>query len=72
MEAEAVKTRTPRRAQYEGNLVIATHLTRSTEDIDGTVEALLTHTPPLQLRAMGYQRIWVLRVPLKPKPQVGN
>ena len=49
MEAEAVKTRTPRRAQYEGNLVIATHLTRSTEDIDGTVEALLTHTPPSQL-----------------------
>jgi len=38
VEAEAVKTR---RAQYEGNLVIATHLTRSTEDIDGSREVVV-------------------------------
>ena len=30
-----------------------------------TVEALLTHTPPSQLWAMGYQSIWAFRMLLK-------
>ena len=38
---------------------------KDAEGLNSTVEPLLTHTPPLQIRAMGYEGLWPIRVVLK-------